>query len=271
MSIGKMIRRAQKAQHQIVTPRLTKFLAEHQNLVLDDRVADLIREQTVKPPRDRSGSFSSSAAGVCPRRQIFGYCGVEPENPVSPETQNVFFDGTWRHLRWQAVLLMAGILDSIEYPLAWPAQRSVGTMDGVGTVPADHSIPEIAGAEFGFELKGINPYGFKQITTADQPRRDHLRQVHRYFLSGGFEVFVVVYENKATQEWTEFVIAPDPALLDEQRAELATLNDLVDKKVLPAMLSGCVDKISPEWTKGYCPYSGKGGICISALGWPGDG
>ena len=124
MSLTKTLRAARLGANHIITPRLKEFLRNNPNLVVDDWVADKIHEQLVKQPRVRSGSFSSSAAGDCPRKQIFQYLGIEPDEPVSPTTQNVFYDGTWRHLRWQAVLLQAGLITEIEYPLTSSAERN---------------------------------------------------------------------------------------------------------------------------------------------------
>ena len=267
MSLTKTLRAARLGANHIITPRLKEFLRNNPNLVVDDWVADKIHEQLVKQPRVRSGSFSSSAAGDCPRKQIFQYLGVEPDEPVSPTTQNVFYDGTWRHLRWQAVLLQAGLITEIEYPLHWEAMLSEGTMDGLGVVPDDHQIERWRGLEFGWELKGINTYGYRSVVSTGAAKSAHLDQTHRYFLSGGFDLFVIIYEDKNTQEWVEFVIEPDPERLEAQRAELEMLNRHVEEKQIPAMLSGCRDGEDPRWVKGWCPYAGRGGVCVRTSEW----
>lgn len=268
-SLTKTIRAAQMGSEYIVTPRLNTFLMQNPNLVVDDWVADKIREQIVKQPRVRSGSFSSSAAGMCARRQVFMFKGIVPDGVNSPQLQSIFYDGTWRHLRWQAVLLQAGILSDIEFALHWEAMRSVGTMDGIGVVPDDHANKDWRELEFGFELKGINTYGFKKVKE-EGPKDDHLRQVHRYFLSGGFDLFVIIYEDKNTQQWEEFVITPDDALLASQREELRLLNGYVDLKAIPPMLPECQAKTGDQWTK-WCPYAGTGGICEHTVDWETEG
>lgn len=261
-SLTKTIKSAKLYQDQIITHRLNMFLMQNPNLVVDQWVADMIRDQITKQPRVRSGSFSSSAAGSCLRRQIFQFQGIDSGGVNSPQLQNIFYDGTWRHLRWQAVLLHAGILSDIEFPLTWPEKRSVGTMDGIGIVPDDHPKEEWRGLEFGFELKGVNTYGYQQ---AYNVKEDHLNQIHRYFLSGGFDLFVVVYEDKNTQEWKEWVIEPDPARLSAQQAELDALNDYADKQILPPMLTDCIQATGPNWK--YCPYAGKTGVCVNREIW----
>ena len=193
-SIGSMIKSAKMGKDYIITPRLKKFLSENPNLVLDDWVADIIRDLITKRQRDRSGSFSSSASGQCPRRQILGYLGAPVSSPPDPQTQQIFLDGTWRHLRWQATLLQAGIIERVEIGLPWEAMQSMGSMDGAGVVPGDHSVGQWRGLEFGWELKGVNTFQYKKML---EPPDKFLDQINRYFLSGGFDLFVLIAEDKS--------------------------------------------------------------------------
>lgn len=263
-SLGRKLRAAMMGQQQIITPRLNMFLMKNPNLVLRDDVAERIMELLLAKPRVRSGSFSSSSAGVCLRRQVYDYLGIGGTPVNAPQLQQIFYDGTWRHLRWQAVLLQAGLLTDIEFPLTWPHKRSVGTMDGLGQVPDDHPNEMWRGMEFGFELKGINTYGFR-TAQASGVKEEHLDQIHRYFLSGGFDLFVVIYEDKNTQEWLEWVIEPDPVRMDAQRRELESLNAYVDKKLIPVMLDGCRNQTGRDWD--YCPYAGNDGLCERTDEW----
>lgn len=263
-SLTKTLRAAKMYSEHIITHRLNMFLMSNPNLVLDDWVADTIRAEMTKQPRVRSDSFSSSSAGSCHRRQVFQFLGIDSGGVTGPQLQNIFYDGTWRHLRWQAVLLQAGILHTIEFPLKWDAMRSVGTMDGLGVVPDDHPREEWRGLEFGFELKGINSFGYKSAQPTGV-KEEHLDQVHRYFLSGGFDLFVIIYENKDTQEWTEWVVTPDPVRLEAQRQELVALNEYVEKEQLPPMIPGCVSRQGKEWK--WCPYAGEIGVCVRRNHW----
>lgn len=263
-SLNRTIKAAKMGSQYIITPRLNMFLMQNPNLVVDDWIADLIRKEITKQPRDRSASFSSSASGVCARRQIYQYLDISSGGVNDPQLQSIFYDGTWRHLRWQAVLLQAGILSDIEYPLRWDEMRSRGSMDGVGVVPDDHPNEKWRGMEYGFELKGMNSNGYK-YSTGGSPKEDHLNQVHRYFLVGGFDLFVIIYENKDTQEWTEWVIEPDQNRLDAQEKELRELNEFVDQKAMPPMLEGCSKRTGKEWK--YCPYGGATGVCVQRDQW----
>ena len=260
LSLNKLIR-AVKNSDLVITPKLQLFLMRNPNLELDENVVEKILRELKKKPRKRSGSFSSSSAGMCDRRQIFNFIGVDSGTVNNPQLQNIFYDGSWRHLRWQAMLLQAGILDEIELPLKWTTKRSRGTMDGLGTVPEDHPRPDWRGLEYGFELKGTNSFVYRKAIE-DGLKEEHLNQIHRYFLVGGFDLFVVVYENKDNQEWNEWVITPDPKRLQTQKEELDRLNEFVDKETLPPMLKGCQTKNSQEWKQ--CPFAGNQGVCVQA-------
>ena len=244
----------------IITPRLINWLGQHGDDATPLWVMERILEVATTPPRDRRFSFSSSSAGYCQRRQVYEYFGIRPDGRPSAQLTNLFNDGKWRHLRWQAMLLSAGILDGIEFPLDWPAKRSKGSMDGHGVVPDSH--PVHGGREFGFELKGINPYGYAAVIKRDAPEEKHLDQVHRYFLSGGHDVFVIVYEDKATQNWKEFVIEEEPLRLAQQQQELDDLNAAIDAHRLPSRLPSCEAQMGPVFHD--CPFGGKHGVCWKA-------
>jgi hypothetical protein len=257
--------RAAKVSNTIVTPRLNLWLQQHHNVDLDAEIADLIRDLLVKPQRDRTKSFSSSSSGKCPRRQIYEFIGVPTGSVFSPQTISIFHDGTWRHLRWQAALLQAGILSEVEVMLDWPRKRSMGSMDGQGIVPEDHKHEPWRGLQFGFELKGANSFAYKSF--AYTPSEDHLDQIHRYFLSGGLDLFVLIYENKDTNEFKEYVIEPDPERLAKQQRELDMLNRFVDRQRIPPMLKPCQEQKGAPWTT--CPFGGKDGVCIRRNQWQG--
>lgn len=264
LKLGSLIR-AVKSRDLVVTPRLNVWLLGHPELTLSDATLKRLHDaiEGIRNPRDRSDSFGSSSAGSCLRAQVFEYLGTD-QGGIDPKLQQIYNDGKFRHLRWQATLLEAGILDDIEVPLAWPDRRSVGTMDGVGTVPTDHPREEWRHLEFGFELKGANTFTYKTIV-AEGPLR-YLSQVHRYFLSGGYDLFAIVVEDKNSQDWTEWVIEPDPELLVEQRAELDVLNRAVDTETLPSMLVTCRKQVGEVFRN--CSFGGRHGPCVAATRWP---
>lgn len=193
--------------------------------------------------------------------QIAELLGLEvQEGPAEdPELLNIYNDGKWRHLRWQANLLTAGIVNDIEFGLPWPHMRSVGTVDAVGVVENDHPNPDWRGLEFGLELKGMNEWPYRKLTEADDQKEEHKGQFGRYFLSGGFDLFIVLYENKNVNNWTEWVFSRDQVDLVASRMELEALNRAVDEDRLDRPLASCTARMGKAWDN--CPFAGRGGIC----------
>jgi hypothetical protein len=258
----KSLIRATKNTDTIITGPLTEFLITKGDEALSREVGELMFKLLTTPPRYRGDSFSASSAGKCERAQVFQFLAMGDE-VVDAQLQNIFNDGKWRHLRWQATLLMAGILTDVEDPLFWKRKKSRGTMDGSGIVPMDHPRARWRGQEFGFELKGDSTFLF-QSHKANGPKEDHLNQVARYFLMSGFKLFVILYEDKSTQEWHEWVFdADEPEMrqrIEDQRAELDRLNHAVDREKLPPMLPECVKRGQAFRS---CGFGGVGGVCLA--------
>jgi len=191
------IAKAANNNDTVMTPLIQDWLLQHGDEEYDRHIADWIRDQLVTKPRNRSASFSASSAGGCPRAQQLQYLGIRGLDSVDVRLQNIFNDGKWRHLRWQAMSFMAEALTKAEMPLFWRNMRSRGTIDGYGIVPDDHPRALWRGMDYGFELKGMNPFGYQKAIKGDpEMKHEHKLQVHRYFLMGGFDLFVIIYENK---------------------------------------------------------------------------
>jgi hypothetical protein len=266
ISLSNLIK-ATKQPNTIITPKLNEWLMVHGDEAIPPEIMEILIPLMTTPPRERSKSFSSSSAGFCHRRQVLGYLGIQTIGAIDPQLQNIFNDGKWRHLRWQAMLLQAGLLDDVEFPLVWKKMRSRGTMDGHGVVGDDHPRNDWRGKEYGFELKGVSAWQFPRLKKDDEIKEDHLNQVNRYFLMSGLDLFIILYEDKSTQAWWEWVIEPDEQIMEEQREELEILNQSVDDKVLPPVLPSCRARTGPQFKE--CPYGGSAGSpCIAAGKWP---
>lgn len=251
----------------IITPTLNQHLMQHGDDPLPEDIAQLIYEQLVTKPRDRSRSFSASSAGDCYRAQELGFLGIPQVGAIDPRLANIFNDGKWRHLRWQAMLLHAGLIEAIEVPHWWRRMLSRGTLDGKGTVSDDHPRTAIRGMEFGFELKGTNPFTYaKAVKQEKDIMAKHKRQIARYLLMTGYDLWVTIYENKATNEWFEWVEFPDDEYMDEQRQELQELVDAIQSRKLHDMLPQC--KIR-QGAFHDCGFGGTpSGPCPKAGDWP---
>jgi len=266
----KRILKAVASSETIVTPRLNQYLLSGRyDEALPQWIVDFIDNELTKPRYSAKGRFRASSAGSCERYQHLRYLGVTSDKPIDPRLANIFSDGKWRHLRWQAMLLHSGILLRPEEGLDWPARRAWATMDGIGIVPDNHPKTAWRGKEFGFELKGANPFGYKQdVKVNDEAKETHLDQVHRAFLAGGFDLYVMIYENKSNQEWHEWVFEPDQERLASQSAELDRLNAGVTEQRLAKMLPDCAARTGYTFHHG-CPFGTRTGACVRAkIGWP---
>lgn len=258
-----------KAANTIVSGPYREWLGKHGDEAFPDWVVDRIAEQLRTKPRERKASFSASSGGQCMRRRELAFLGV-PTNlrqAPSPTLLNIFQDGKWRHLRWQASCLAAGIFTDIEFPLSWPNLRHRGTVDGVGVVPETHPFPEWRGKTFGVELKGMNRWYYdRYVRLRDAQKEEHQGQVAEYFLSSGWDLFVYLYEDKATGNWKEWVVGPDLEKLRDARYELELMNNDINTGKLRPMLPSCNIRKGTAWDG--CPYAGPHGPCERAGAWP---
>lgn len=238
-----------KDDRLILTPHVFKWLVKHpEGIVLDDELAEILKKLTMKQPRRRSGSFSCSARNQCRRRQLFSYIGVPSQSTLDAQLQNKFNDGTWRHLRWQLMLLKAGLLDTVEGWVTNETYNLVGSMDGEGDSETH--------GRFGFELKGIGSLSFLK----GGPHTAHIFQIHSYFVAKPeLDAFSLIYEDKMTQTWKEFVIERDPTVMRAVRKELKSLNRAAANKKLIPVLEECKNAKGPTYRG--CPYKG---FCLGA-------
>ena len=241
LSLDPFNSKGRKHRRRIVTSIVEDYLDEHDGLVLDDEKAARLAALVTTPPRDRSGSFSGSARGTCERAQVFQFLGVpKGGRGIDTKLQSVFLDGTWRHLRWQMLLLAAGerysIPVEVEVPFRNEDLRLRGSVDGI-----------VDG--HGFELKGTRAFQ----SARSKPFAAHVLQVHSYMVLTGLDTFSIVYEDKATQDTSEHIIERNPKTEAKVRGELERLNAAIDTEALPAVQRGCSAEVkSQEWWD--CPY-----------------
>jgi hypothetical protein len=261
--LGSLLK-AVKQSDLIVTQRLRTWLLGHDYLPMTGEALQAVLDALATPPRIRSASFAGSSSGACLRAQELAFLGTPRPGTIDPQLSMIFADGHFRHLRWQAMLLMAGILHRAEFPLPWGQMRSMGTADGMGIVPDDHPKSHWRGKEFGFELKGENSNKYRK--TIDLGPSQYYNQVDRYFLHSGYDLWVIIVENKDNQGWTEWVIERDEARLSASRDELRELNRAIDARRLHALLPECRSQTGPTFRN--CPFGGRGGPCVTAGAWP---
>lgn len=238
MRLSQLITSIQRALP--VTPRHEKWLSENPNLSYTERAKAWLATEVGKVGRDRSASFSASSMGMCQRKRIFGYLGIPESRTLDGRTTTIFHNGTWMHLRWQMAGLSAGWLAQPEVPSAAPDLRLKGTLDGVLDTGE------------GLELKSINSNGFSYVMSAQEPKRAHIAQVGAYFVATDLDAFSLIYENKDTQDYKEFVIERTPTLVEVTRIELEKLNEYVVREELPEVKDLCWAKKGTEYLQ--CQY-----------------
>lgn len=259
MNLNKMIRSAKQYNDLIAKPIIEDWLLRHG----DDPFPDWVNQELLKvmstKPRDRSGSFSGSAAGTCLRMQELGFAGLQG-GAIDPQLQNIFNDGKWRHLRWQGMLLTTGLATDIEYLVRWREHLSRGSVDARGVVRDDHPRVPWRGKEVGYEAKGWSTFQFQKLKAEGIPYK-HNKQIHHYFVLGCFDLFSYIAEDKTTQEIHEIVIEPDPQMIQEAEDDIWELSKAVKTKTLHGVKPACLQRKGSEYND--CPF-GRNGKCLAA-------
>lgn len=224
-----------------VTPRHEKWLIQNQNAGYTDEAKSFLAGEVGKPQRDRSRAFSASGAKTCHRRQLFAYIGMAEDTRFSTRTIQIFHNGTFMHLRWQLAGISAGWLAQPEAFATHEDLRVKGSLDG------------ILDTGEGLELKSINSNGFNWISAAEQPKVQHMGQIGTYFVMlPDIDAFSVIYENKDTQDYKEFLIKRENGPVTAARIELEVLNEHVDHRTFPEVKDGCWAKQGSEYLQ--CPF-----------------
>lgn len=245
----------------ILTPHVDDFMSRW-NGDIPPWVAERLFKLMSTPDRKRVGSWSGSMAGDCLRRQELQFLGVKAVGKAEARLQMIFLNGTFTHLRWQATLLTAGLLDGIEITHRKPSWNSRCTLDGLGTAKSGR----YAGREFGFELKSRNEWAFNSQTLKGVDEKTR-KQVDFEFLITGLDLFVIMNENKNNQQPKEWVFARDEDRVRDMRQQVRDLNRAVEGHRLHPQLEECRKQLkSGEFYK--CPFGGPGGPCANVGSWP---
>lgn len=222
--------------HLRITPALTRWLLQGHEADWDTPALALTMGPLIvgKEPRVQQ-AFHPSSLWECPRKQMFSYLGVPGDDTADSRLRMIFLDGHWRHLKWQTMLLKAGIITHPEVAVVDQQARFVGSIDGVNE--DEH---------WGLEIKGT-------WTIPKEPKHEHVMQIHGYMWARpDLTHFNVIYENKQSQEFREFRVDRNPELIEEIDDRLIYLNNCANLKELPSVISPCAKATGPVWQK--CPY-----------------
>ena len=239
----------------ILTPKLAIHVMDHTNPEYRPDVVDAITNQLRAKPRVRTGTFSASSWGLidCQRARVFRFLGVREDKPgINERLASIFMDGHWRHLRWQAELLQANLIDAIEVPLQGMDGWLVGTADAMAT------------ASYGVEIKGINGFGFDRIDSG--PKAEHVVQCQVYMAMSGLGAWSILYESKTTNQWREFVVEADPEFKSVLTDEVSMASKMILKRQLPPPIRVGSNRFESEC--GRCPWREKcRGVSSEHVGW----
>jgi hypothetical protein len=233
----------------LITERASDYLKDHSDIVWTEELLEQMYQLLIgnTDNDDRTGRFGASSRGTCERRQLWSYLGMPVHHAgINPQLNNIFFDGKWRHLRWQMMGLDAGFLTHVEVPFRNKTTRMKVSLDGINE-----------DEDFIFELKGvrhIKPY------VPD----DHLLQIHTCMLLSGYDLCSYVQEHKLDQSWYEIVVRKDPAIMARVEAEIGRLNGHVEQRTLPPVLTECQTK---SGSYNGCPYRGRE-CCVAQTSFP---
>ena len=248
MKLGKLL--AAIKQELPVTPRHEKWLAANPNASYSAAAKEFLAAEIGKPGRDRSRAFSASGAHTCHRRRMFSFLGLPESEQLASRTIQIFHNGTYMHLRWQMAGITAGWLATPEAFFVNAPLRLKGSLDG------------ILDTGEGLELKSINSNGFNYVMSAGKPKKAHIGQVASYFVMTDLEKFSIIYENKDTQDYREFVVTRKDAPVDEALTELEKLNTHVEYRELPEIKDLCWAGQGTEYLQ--CPFRE---ICPTIKDW----
>lgn len=227
-----------------ITPRVHSFLNHTDGIkITNDELAKRVLEILSPAEHDRSGHFHPSQLYQCKKSQVFDYYGSNTaQKEYNPTLQNLFNDGHFRHLRWQIMLMNAGVLTDIEVAVSLPEKRLGGSIDGINSKEG-----------WIFELKGTSQYA-QVVKRGAMPA--HIKQVHAYMLASGYKSALIVYECKSSQQWVEIEVSRDETIIEELESILTDLNKAIDTGEMPEVLNECQNK---EGQYKYCPHAS---ICL---------
>lgn len=189
------------------------------------------------------GAFHPSSMGRCRREMWFTHFGAERRSESKSESLRTFviFEfGTYFHLFIQNLCDAAGILESRETLVESRKPPIEGHCDG---------ILKIDGVRYALEIKTINQYEFAKLTG---PKFEHKQQAMTYMHVLGLKYGIVLYFDKGTGNFKEYVIVYDPVFVqDHVLSVIKAYRKLVRDRELPPRISE--DPSRPPCS--YCAYS----------------
>jgi hypothetical protein len=254
-SLSAQIKRIKANQGRIISPRIDKWLIDHpEGIVVPDDIEWNMRMHRLLsgPNADRSARFGASGRLSCERRQVFTFLNMPGLRAHDPVQQNLFNDGTFRHIRWQIMGMLAGVFTEVEVAYRLPQYNLKVSLDA-----------ENKREGFGVEIKGMS---FMKKLLEEGLSDYHNGQVHTCMLATGYDRFIYIAEDKRSQSWVERVVVQQRSWMTKVKDELNALTDAIEDQRLPAALAACKAHKGEDYR--VCPYSRS---CLEQHDWPTDG
>lgn len=242
---------------EILAPVVDAYLRQG-TPVISSATWEIIAGLLLRPERDRRRTFSASGLDRCMRQQTLELLGFPRDEVPSERLSNIFFDGNWRHLRWQALFVEMGIVPCgrvedgavvlggddhlLEVGVELPDHMLRGTLD---------LIAEINEELWLVDIKGANPRTFSEVRGGGEPYRAYRLQLHAYMLATGVRQALIWYEDKASQDYYEVRLSLDDTASEQLfLARTSALRYFWERQELPPPLPNA--PMTPD-CRG-CPY-----------------
>lgn len=190
--------------------------------------------------------FHPSQIGRCPRELWFGSMNAPSSSDGATgedmlKSYLIFEIGTYGHVMFQNLCSRANVLVQREIPVLDHDLRIIGHCDGK---------LRIAKALYALEFKTINDRGF---TGLNEPKKEHVWQVHIYMALHKLPAALIVYFNKNTSELKEFRVPFDEKLWETFiKPRIEAHHTAVKKRKMPARIE---DANATRFPCAYCSYN----------------
>lgn len=232
----------QHRRGDVLAPKIDAYLRQGTPNFSEQTIAEIAR-LAIATPRSRARLFSASGLDRCMRQQLLQVLDYPQEEVPNARLANVFFDGNWRHLRWQALFLEMGLVARgkmstdgfaesedgewmLEVGVTLPSHMLRGTVDSILVLDDEPWIVDI---------KGANPRTFSGVKADQSPYRAYQMQMLAYMKATGVPRALLFYEDKASQEYHEVRITLADAQQQEAQFEgrVAALRHYWEQQMLP--------------------------------------
>lgn len=260
--------------------KLDEIRKRYANTDFIDMIHDFLSEENLKKQEQRVqdgrlGKFYPSSIGRCKRAIVYQMLGY-PTKAVNGKSLMVMENGTAFHNRMEEIFERMGILIAPELSLKDEALRISGRSDAIiwNYLLEDDEEP---GEEITLydvkdkdkiiyqgpnnhilivELKSIKDKNFHKLPKSKADKK-HEMQLQLYFYLTGIRRGIVYYENKDSQEPKYYLVKYNQELVDQVKADIEYVIEMVDKRELPEKEGNALDI--------FCRYCDFRNLCHTPL------